>query len=246
MLSMSGLVMSILVPVAALSGIGLAFTNREQLFEAMDGRVGDLIKAGLAEHDLVPTPRVFEGGFRQITTSARQINTPGDLRDLKIRVPLGALWTSMFRAFGSSPTSINFNEVYSALQTHVVEGQENPLAVVDAGKLYEVQRYCAMTNHMWDGFWLLQNQHALKKLPRGLYDLIQSEFSNAAVLQREDLADLAGRLPAKMQAKGMTLNAPDTALFRQVLQRAGFYSQWKERLGESAWRTLENAVGSLA
>jgi TRAP-type C4-dicarboxylate transport system substrate-binding protein len=152
----------------------------------------------------------------------------------------------MFRSFGSSPTSINFNEVYSALQTHVVEGQENPLAVVDTGKLYEVQRYCALTNHMWDGFWLLQNQEALEKLPGDLRDLVQLEFSNAADLQRADLAVLAETLPAKMQAEGMTLNTPETGVFRQALRDVGFYAQWKERLGDQAWRTLENAVGGLA
>jgi TRAP-type C4-dicarboxylate transport system substrate-binding protein len=165
---------------------------------------------------------------------------------MKIRVPLGALWTSMFRAFGASPTSINFNEVYSALQTHVVEGQENPLAVVDTGKLYEVQRYCAMTNHMWDGFWLLQNKEALRKLPEDLRDLVQVEFARAAELQRTDLAALAETLPDKMRAMGMTLNTPDTAPFREALRHAGFYRNWKEKLGDQAWRTLEDSVGTLS
>lgn len=245
MLSISGLIMSILVPVTAISGIGFAFTDRQQLFGAMDGGLGEVIKAGLAGHHLIATPKVFESGFRQITTSTRQINTPADLREMKIRVPLGALWTSMFRSFGCSPTSINFNEVYSALQTNVVEGQENPLAVVDTGKLYEVQRYCAMTNHMWDGFWLLQNQEALEKLPSDLRDLVQVEFSRAADLQREDLAKLAESLPTKMQAEGMTLNTPETGVFRQALRDVGFYRQWKERMGDHAWRTLEDAVGGL-
>lgn len=246
MLSISGLIMSVLAPITALSGIGFAFNDREQLFAAMDGDVGKVIKAGLAEHHLITTPKVFESGFRQITTSTRQINTPADLREMKIRVPLGALWTSMFRSFGSAPTSINFNEVYSALQTHVVEGQENPLAVVDTGKLYEVQRYCALTNHMWDGFWLLQNQEALEKLPGDLRDLVQVAFSDAADVQRLDLAKLADTLPTKMRAEGMTLNTPETGIFRQALRDVGFYAQWKERLGAQAWRTLENAVGGLA
>lgn len=246
MLSISGLIMSILAPITALSGIGFAFNDRQQLFAAMDGEVGNVIKAGLAEKHLITTPKVFESGFRQITTSTRQINGPQDLKEMKIRVPLGALWTSMFRSFGSAPTSINFNEVYSALQTHVVEGQENPLAVVDTGKLYEVQKYCAMTNHMWDGFWLLQNEEALKGLPGDLRDLVQAEFSAAADLQRQDLAVLADTLPTKMQSEGMTLNTPDTELFRKALRDVGFYGQWKQRLGDQAWRTLENAVGGLA
>ena len=73
-------------------------------------------------------------------------------RGMKLRVPVSVLWTSMFKALGASPASINFNEVYSALQTKIVDGQENPLAIISAAKLYEVQKYCSMTNHMWDGY----------------------------------------------------------------------------------------------
>ncbi|MBL0968363.1 MAG: TRAP transporter substrate-binding protein [Brevundimonas sp.] len=246
MLSISGLIMSILVPQTALSGIGFAFQDRTQLFNAMDGALGDKIKDALAGHHLIATPKVFESGFRQITTSSKPINSPADLRGMKIRVPLGALWTSMFRAFGAAPTSINFSEVYSALQTRVVEGQENPLAVVDTGKLYEVQRYCALTNHMWDGFWLLQNEKALNRLPGDLRDLVQIEFAKSADLQRADLAVLAETLPQKMQTEGLTLNTPDRELFRQHLRDQGFYSHWRSELGEDSWRVLENYVGALA
>lgn len=246
MLSISGLIMSILVPQTALSGIGFAFQDRQQLFNAMDGALGAEIKAALAQHHLIATPKVFESGFRQITTSSRPINSPADLAGMKIRVPLGALWTSMFRAFGAAPTSINFSEVYSALQTRVVEGQENPLAVVDTGKLYEVQRYCALTNHMWDGFWLIQNEKALSRLPSDLRDLVQFEFSGAAERQREDLAALAETLPKKMQDEGMILNRPDTQVFRQHLRDRGFYAHWRSQLGENSWRTLESYVGALA
>ena len=84
--------------------------------------------------------------------------TPDDFRGIKLRVPVSPLWTSMFKAFDASPASINFNEVYSALQTKIVDGQENPLAMISTAKLYEVQKYCSLTNHMWDGFWFLANQ----------------------------------------------------------------------------------------
>lgn len=246
MLSMSGLITSSLMPLAALSGIGFAFADREQVFAAMDGEVGRLIQNGFLRVGLMTTPKVFENGFRQITTGARPINTPADLRNLKIRVPPGALWNSMFRSFGAAPTSINFNEVYSALQTHVVEGQENPLAVVDTAKLHEVQRYCAMTNHMWDGFWLLQNKDALEALPSHLRSLVQAEFSRAADRQRQDLATLATTLPLKLQEAGMSFTRPDPGGFRDVLRRAGFYRHWRERLGARAWGLLEDVVGELA
>ena len=70
------------------------------------------------------------------------------------------MWTSLFKGLGASPASININEVYSALQTKIVEGQENPLSLIDLFKFYEVQKYVSYTNHMWDGFWTLINGRA--------------------------------------------------------------------------------------
>ena len=68
------------------------------------------------------------------------------------------LWTSLFKHLGAAPASINFAETYSSLQTKVVDGQENPLAIISIAKLYEVQKYCSMTNHMWEGYWCMTNQ----------------------------------------------------------------------------------------
>ena len=99
---------------------------------------------------------------------------------------------------------------------------------------------------MWDGFWLMQNEEALNKLPGDLRDLVQAEFSAAADLQREDLAVLAETLPRKMQDEGLILNRPDTQIFRQHLRDKGFYAHWREQLGETSWRVLENYVGGLA
>src|SRR5205814_622745 len=85
-----------------------------------------------------------------ITTSNKPINEPNDLKGMKLRVPVSPLFTSMFRALGTSPTAINFVEVYTALQTKIVDGQENPLALIDAAKFYEVQKYCSLTGRLED------------------------------------------------------------------------------------------------
>ena len=73
--------------------------------------------------------------------------------------------TSLFTALGAGPTPINFNELYSALQTKIVEGQENPLAIIATTRLYEVQKYCSMTGHVWDGYWILGNRRAWQRCP---------------------------------------------------------------------------------
>ena len=104
-----------------------------------------------------PFRKILDSGYRNITTSNRPINAVEDLKGMKMRVPPSPVWVSLFTALGSSPTSITINELYSALQTKIVDGQENPLTVIEAGKYYEVQKYCSITEHMWDGLWIIAN-----------------------------------------------------------------------------------------
>jgi TRAP-type C4-dicarboxylate transport system substrate-binding protein len=130
----------------------------------------------------------WDNGFRQITSSSsRQINGVEDLKGFKIRVPVTALLTSLFSGLGALPSSISVSELYSALQTHVVEGQENPLAQVSTNKMYEVQKYCALSNHCWSGYWIVANRRALASLPADLLDIVNSQFDDAAIKERADL-----------------------------------------------------------
>jgi tripartite ATP-independent transporter DctP family solute receptor len=246
MITQSGLIVSTLVPAAAISGIGFAFASSDQAFAALDGDLGALIRMEIGRAGLLALPRVFDSGFRQITTTARAIETPADLKGLKIRVPIGPLWTSMFRALGASPTSINFSELYSALQTRVVDAEENPLVIISNAKLFEVQAYCSLTNHMWDGFWLIANEGAMQRLPPDLRDLLTREFARAAAEQRADLAALNSTIRGALTGTGMRFVDVDPLPFRQALRAAGFYTEWRQRLGDSAWRTLAAHADGLA
>jgi len=163
--TLSGLILSTLVPAASINGMGFAFPDYDTVWKAMDGDLGAYIRAQIAKANLIAMDKIWDNGFRQTTTSTKPIRTPDDFRGMKLRVPVSPLWTSMFKALDASPASINFNEVYSALQTKIVDGQENPLAIISTAKLYEVQKYCSLTNHMWDGFWFLANRRAWEALP---------------------------------------------------------------------------------
>jgi tripartite ATP-independent transporter DctP family solute receptor len=244
--TLSGLILSTLVPLAAINGVGFAFKDTDQVFAAMDGKLGALVRAEIDKRGLMAFPHIFDSGYRQITSSVKPIHSPDDLKAMKIRVPPSALWTSMFTAFGASPTTISFNETYSALQTKVADGQENPLSVVDTAKLYEVQSYCSMTNHMWDGFWLLTNKRAFGQLPQPMQDIATREFGQAVTEARVDVAKLNADLQAQLAAKGLKFNDTDPVAFRDVLRRAGFYTEWKRRFGDEAWATLEGVVGPLS
>ncbi|KAB0269450.1 TRAP transporter substrate-binding protein [Microvirga brassicacearum] len=242
--TLSPLILSTLVPNASLSGIGFAFPNYDAVWKAMDGELGAYVRGQIGKANLVVMDKIWDNGFRQITSSNKPIQTPADLKGFKIRVPVSPLWTSMFTAFESAPASINFAEVYTALQTKVVDGQENPLAIISTAKLFEVQKYCSMTNHMWDGFWFLANRRAWERLPEDLRAIVARNLNEAGVAERADVAKLNAGLKDELVAKGMIFNEPQAAPFREALRKAGFYADWKKKYGDEAWAILEKAVGS--
>ncbi|GHD24201.1 TRAP transporter substrate-binding protein [Tianweitania populi] len=242
--SLSPLILSTLVPNAAISGIGFAFPDYAAVWKAMDGELGAYARAEIEKKGLVPMEKIWDNGFRQITSSSKPINTPDDLSGFKIRVPPSPLWQSMFTAFGAAPTTINFAEVYTALSTGTVDGQENPLAIASTAKLYEVQKNVAMTNHMWDGFWFLANKRSWEALPEDLREIVAKNLNGKADEQRADTAKLNDTVREELTKLGMTFTDPDKAAFRAKLKDAGFYSEWKGKFGDEAWGILEKAVGT--
>ena len=244
--TLSGLILATLVPAASINGIGFAFPDYPTVWKTMDGDLGAYVRGEINKAGLEVMEKIWDNGFRQTTSSTKPIVSPGDLRGFKIRVPPSPLWTSMFEAFGASPASINFNEVYSALQTKIVDGQENPLAIIATAKLYEVQKYCSLTNHMWDGFWFLANRRAWQALPDDVRGIVAKNVNAAALKERDDVAKLNATLQQDLAAKGLAFNQPDPAAFRDKLRSAGFYTQWKAKYGDEAWAILEKSVGKLA
>jgi len=245
LLTLPGLILANLVPMASLNCVGFAFHDYPSVWKAMDGEFGGYIRSHIEKANLVVFEKVWDNGFRQLTSST-SITKPADLVDTKIRVPMAPLLVSLFKALKSSPTPINFNELYSSLQTKIVEAQENPLPIIATGKLYEVQKYCSLTSHSWDGYWLLSNKRAFEALPDELRDIVVKNLNAAAVAQRADSEKLAISLQDDLASKGLTFEKPDVAPFRAALQEAGFYAEWKSKFGDEAWAQLESAVGKLS
>ena len=244
--TLSGLILSTLVPAASINGLGFAFPSYDAVWRAMDGDLGAYVRGQIAKSGLIAMEKIWDNGFRQTTTSTKPIVTPDDFKGMKLRVPPSPLWTSMFKALDAAPASINFNEVYSALQTKIVDGQENPLAIISTAKLYEVQKYCSLTNHMWDGFWFLANQRAWQALPEDVRGIVAKNINMAGLKERDDVAELNATLQQSLAAKGLVFNRPDPAPFRDKLRAAGFYSEWRSKYGEEAWGILEKSTGKLA
>lgn len=243
--STGGLIFANLVPIAAINGTGFAFKNADTVWPAMDGELGALIRKGFDDAGLHAFEKIWNNGFRQITTARKPIRDPSDLAGFKIRVPVSQVYVSLFKALGAAPTSINLADVYSALQTGVVDGQENPLVVAETSKFYEVQKFCSRTNHVWDGSWIVTSNRTWRGVSDDIKAVVNARFNASAIKQRDAVTKLNDDLAGSLQQKGITFNDTDPSPFRDVLKKAGFYAEWKAKYGEEAWALLEKATGKL-
>lgn len=239
-------VLSSLVPGAAIHGVGFAFPNYQSVWKALDGKLGEHVRSQIESAGLVVMEKIWDNGFRQITASTKPITSPADLAGMRIRVPISALWTSLFQSLRAAPGGIDFADVQAALQGKVFDGQENSLAIISTAKLDEVQTYCSLTNHMWDGWWFLINRSAWERLPPDIREAVSRCLNAAAVEQRQDVASLNSKLKGDLAAKGLAFNEVDPAPFRERLRERGFYAHWRSKFGEQAWQLLEEATGKLA
>jgi tripartite ATP-independent transporter DctP family solute receptor len=235
-----------LAPAAAINMIAFAFPDYASVWKAMDGELGAYIRGALDKANLMQVGKVFDHGFRHVTNSSKAINSPNDLAGMKIRVPASAFNGSVFKALNASPATVPIGELYTALQTKVVDGQENALPIIESTKLYEVQKYCSYTSHLWDYFALVGNKRNWNALPEDLRALATRIFDAHAVKQRAAHQELNVSLEAKLKGVGMQFNKVDSKPFREALQKSGYYVQWQKKFGPEAWALLEKHSGQLA
>lgn len=175
---------------------------------------------------------------RQVTNNKVPITKPADLKGLKIRVPGNPLWTDFFGALGASPTTMAFSEVFTGLQTGTIDGQENPVEVPLSSKLYEVQNYLSITNHINDAFVLAVSQRKWESLDDGQKQLLQSVADETAEFKTAMDNDESDKAIAQLQSKGMKVNelTPEaTAEFKAV--STGLYPKFSELIGKDFFDT---------
>lgn len=242
--TLMGGLLGALAPVAEIQGVPFAFRSHEDVFAAMDGPLGDYLRAELADKGIHALPRAtFENGFRQITTRSRPIRGADDLVGLTIRTPAGRLFLDLFQSLGAKPKAINLNRLYEALRTGEVEAQENPLVVMEFNGLWEVQRYVSVTNHMWSGFNLLAHLEAWRAIPESTRTVIERVAMAHAKRQRRATDELNAALVERLSGRGLVFHRADTASFRRRL--GPFYARWKQIFGRKAWSLLEAHAGKL-
>jgi len=152
--------------------------------------------------------------FRNVTNSVRPINTPDDMKGLKIRTPPEIQIEAAMEALGAIVTPISFAELYLALSQHVVDGEENPVSVIYYNKYNEVQKHLALTRHVYNNMILTVSAMSWPKLTPGQQTIFREEAASAGDLMRKLTGDQEKDQIAKLQAAGMQVTTPDLAPFR--------------------------------
>jgi len=156
---------------------------------------------------------VWENGIRQITNNVRPINTPEDLQGIKLRTPSGVWRVKMFQAYGANPTPMEFSEVFVALQTGVIDGQENPYVNIDAAKFQEVQKYLSETNHVYTPSFPTASKRLFDGWPQEVQEAVMAAGAEVQPWTYERAAALDEELREKLIAAGMEFNTADRDAF---------------------------------
>ena len=232
-----------LVPAAAIDSVGFAFPSDPVALKAMDGALGAYVRREFAAKGLYAFDRLLNFSFRQVTAWSKAIRTPEDFVGFKVRATPGAIVVDLFKTLGASPTPIDANELYTALQTHLVDGQETPLVAIQGYRFYEVQKYLSLTNHIWTGAWVVANTDAWNSLPADIRDTVERNMRKYADLERRDVAVQNVSVADKLRREGLTFNNTDGPAMRAKL--GPYYTKWKGELGSTGWNLLEATVGKL-
>ena len=159
------------VPQFQVFDLPFLFDNREVAYQAMHGELGEILN-GYLEKQGLRSLGYWDGGFKHLTNSVRPIERPEDMNGLKMRASQSPLLISQFRALNAGGVSIDFAELYTALQTKTVDGQENPLSNIVSRKFYEVQDYLTLSAHGYMGYVLLISDQFYKDLPENLQQIV--------------------------------------------------------------------------
>lgn len=233
------------VSLCAIESTPFAWRTEAAALEAMDGALGAYItKAIEAKVGLIAFPKKWPLGFHEITSATHPIRNVDDLANFKIRVSPSVMVIDTFKTLGASPIATNLAEVYTGLQTHLVDGQETPYSTIELARYYEVQKYLSVSNHVWAAYWLTANPDAWKGLPPDVQAVVQRNAAKYAVLQRRDSGILDASLADKLKRQGLIFNGCDRKSFQAKLA-GGFYARWKKEFGDTAWGLMEQVAGKI-
>ncbi|WP_119166027.1 TRAP transporter substrate-binding protein [Algihabitans albus] len=228
------------LPSTVMSSVTPEFGLFEMPYLVKDRDHMRLIEAEVVQPTLLPAAEregykilaLWENGFRNITNNAKPINTPDDLQGVKLRTPNGEWRVNMFRSYGANPTPMAFSEVFVALQTGVIDGQENPLAQIASAKFNEVQDYLSMTGHVYTPAYVTVSANHFTKLPEDVQSVLMEVAQETQDFVYETAAQMDIDLLDQLKAGGMQVNEPDKQAF--IDASASIYEAFAEQVDGGA------------
>ena len=203
-------------PKIATLGLPFLFTSYEQAWAAMDDEeIASSLTEGLEDHNMIQIA-FWENGLRQITNSRNAINTPDDLKGMKIRTPEDDMTIAIFRALGASPSPLAFSETYLALQQKTYDGQENPIANIYANNFQDVQKYLALTNHKYESKNIIFSTASWNKYPEEVQQVLTEGAKKFGQEHRDAIVAAQDKQLQELKDAGMEVTEPDAKPFQDA------------------------------
>lgn len=227
------------VPEFAAFGMPFLFSSLPQAWKLMDGPVGAELAKKSADKGLVVLG-YWDNGIRHLTNSKRPILSPADMKGLKMRTPPDAVTVDIMQSMGAEAQQIKFSELYVALEQGVVDGQENPIANIHSGKLYEVQKFMSITGHKYEVTPFLMGKRSWDKLSEADRKSVMEAAAEATALQRKLASEADAKLLGDIKAKGVRVDTPDPAPF--IKATSAVDDKWlKTPIGEFVGKVIAAA-----
>lgn len=200
------------VPEYAAFGMPFLFSSQAHAWRVMDGPAGQELAEKSGEKGLIVLG-YWDNGIRQMSNSKRPLLKPADLKGLKMRTPPDTVTVDIMQSMGAEAQQIKFSELYVALQQGVVDGQENPLVNIWAGKLHEVQKFISLTGHKYELTPFLIGKRSWDKLSEADKKVIRDAATEATALQRKLAQEAEEKMFAELKSKGVQIDKVDQGPF---------------------------------
>lgn len=225
------------MPLMGVLELPYLYRDNQHVYNVVDGEIGQELNEKLRATTGIRILGYWMNLYRNTTNSKRPIADPEDFKGLKIRVPETKTVMDTIAALGASPVPMTFGEVYTSLQQGVIDGQENPLSIIWASKLYEVQKYLSLTGHVYSPVVVMISDQFYNSLPEDLQKIVVEAFEEVRPMIREMVEDQEKEIIKNLKDKGMEINEVDKGEFSKYMD--SIYNDFVKTNGDIAGEYIE-------
>lgn len=225
------------MPLLGVLELPYIYRDNQHVYRTVDGEIGQELNDLFREKTGIRILGYWMNLYRNTTNSKKPIVKPEDFKGLKIRVPETKTVMDTIAALGASPVPMTFGEVYTSLQQGVIDGQENPLSIIWASKLYEVQKYLSLTGHVYSPVVVMISDQFYNSLPEDLQEIVLQAFEEVRPTARQMVEDQELEILKNLKDKGMEINDVDKAEFAEYM--SSIYDEFIKANGAIAGEYIE-------